>query len=263
MFEFGDGMHPSKVSSTKTVTAVAWSSVMAASVTLDAKPTDSPAALFAKFSADDLEGPESEVAFTDWHPLAKLQSSDGRSVGDVARISATEYNSDFELPAPLTARDGDRQDNNFHRRHQSPATLIDSGGSTTFAHTECEKGHIVATKITERTVSSQNNYTATLCTDNRRMTAGKRPVTSDIRIGVNPVYRTAEGDTLWQQLGLDDNDWAQVAANRIIMEEALKRNANVFRPNDDGSLRRIHQLDGTPIEIDIVLEEGTQVHSKA
>ena len=95
------------------------------------------------------------------------------------------------------------------------------------------------------------------------MTAGKRPVTSEEKFGVNPVYRTAEGDTLWQKLGLDDNEWAQIAANRIIMEAALERNANVFRPNDDGSLRRIHQLDGTPIEIDIVLEEGTQVHSKA
>jgi hypothetical protein len=69
---------------------------MAASVTLDAKPTDCPAALFAKFTADELEGPEPEVPFCDWHPLAELQGHEGAPVGDIAELSANKYNRDFE-----------------------------------------------------------------------------------------------------------------------------------------------------------------------
>lgn len=263
VFDFGDCNPNDGESTNKTATAVAWSRVMSVSIAVNAKPTDCPAALFAKFASDDLKGPETEVPFSNWHPLAELQCPVVSDEGCQAELSANKYNRDFEIPASFATGNGDRQDNVFHRTHQAPSTLVDSNGSTTFTHTKCEKGHIVATTITERTVDPQNNSTATLCIDSKGVTAATRPVTSDDHSSVNPVYRTAEGDMLWQQLGLDDNDWANVSANRIIMEGALETNTNVFRPNDDGSLRRMHRLDGTPIEIGIVLEEGTQVHSKA
>jgi hypothetical protein len=72
----------------------------------------------------------------------------------------------------------------------------------------------------------------------------------------NPVYRAADGDTLWDKLGLDHNDWAQLLPNCTKMEAALAAHGDVFRPNDDDSLRQIRYLDGIPIAIDIFLKKG-------
>ena len=191
------------------------------SVAVNAQENDHPAALFAKFASDDLEGPETEVPFSDWRPLAKVQCPTGDDCK--VDISASKYNHDFEIPVSLELGNKDRQDDVFHRSHQAPSTLVDSQGSPTFTHTTCAKGHIVATVITERTVDSQSNSTATLCIDSRGVTATSRPVNNEVHNIVNSVYRAAEGDTLWKQLGLDDNDWANVAANRIIMQGALER----------------------------------------
>ena len=40
------------------------------------------------------------------------------------------------------------------------------------------------------------------------------------------------------------------------MDAALAAHGDVFRPNEDGSLRQVRHFDGKPITIEIFLKEG-------
>jgi hypothetical protein len=67
---------------------------------------------------------------------------------------------------------------------------------------------------------------------------------------VNAVYRKVEDGSLWTQLALHKNDWANIPRNKKVPETALQESGDIFTPDENGNLRRIQNPDGTPIEID-------------
>ena len=90
---------------------------MSVSVAVNAQANDRPATLFAKFASDDLEGPKTEVPFSDWHPLAKLRCPTGGNGNCKADLSASMYNPDFEILVSLELGNRDRQNDVFHQTH--------------------------------------------------------------------------------------------------------------------------------------------------
>ena len=95
--------------------------------------------------------------------------------------------------------------------------------------------------------------------DGYQDTSGHSCTKSSIRA----VYRKVEGDTLWQQLGLENNPWANLPRNKGILSKALAASGEIFTPDKDGNLRRVNNPDGSPVEVDINLKPGANVRHRA
>ena len=80
---------------------------------------------------------------------------------------------------------------------------------------------------------------------------------------IRPVYRKVEGDTLWQQLGLDNSPWENLSRNKGILSKALAASGEIFTPDKDGNFRKVNTPDGSPVEVDINLKPGTNVRHRA
>ena len=95
--------------------------------------------------------------------------------------------------------------------------------------------------------------------DGYQDTSGHSCTKSSIRA----VYRKVEGDTLWQQLGLENNPWANLPRNKGILSKALAASGEIFTPDKDGNLRKVNNPDGSPVEVDINLKPGANVRHRA
>ena len=78
-----------------------------------------------------------------------------------------------------------------------------------------------------------------------------------------PVYRDTTGTSLWNQLGLGTNEWANRPEVKLRLHEGLPTYGDLFKPDLNGRLHRINKYDGTPITLTIQLEDSANHRCRA
>ena len=141
-----------------------------------------------------------------------------------------------------------------HREHREGVDIIVSQFD--------DHGNPMSTTVTSQDGVNQQTTTATLCSSppglSHTADTAKGPVHT-----AAPVYRDTTGTSLWDQLGLDTNEWANRPEVKLRLQEGLRTYGDLFRPDSDGKLRRINKYDGTPVIVTIQLEDGASHRCRA
>ena len=142
-------------------------------------------------------------------------------------------------------------------------TVSDDDGDDSFSYHFDAHGNLLRTDISSHDYSNETMESATLCYQvgvlvGDRFVPGFADTSGEscTSVPVQAVYRKVEAGDMWTQLGLDQNDWANIPRNKTILEQALKDSGDVFTSDAQGNLRRIQHADGTPIEVDIHVKPG-------
>ena len=219
----------------------------------------------------DVDVDHSPPLLSDWSPYRSQQARhrsdwtlNHTGVGVCSADVDDPWSDSFGGTANYTSATSSLSQSVDYGRYLSTDEVVDStdtdDGGTLLTHSRYDgQGNLTALQITELDTAG-HGLTTGLYGDRVGILHRHDELTFE---AAAPVYREVRGDTIWSQMNLDGNAWANKPDNKAVLQSAFNDCADMFTPRPDGTLGTVHYPDGTPYKVKIRLKPDAYCRRRA